>query len=140
MGIPAPETASGGDPVSIESLGALFAAVAATRSRLEKRRLLVEYLGGLPADVLGLGVTYLLGRPFARSSQRRLSVGGATLVDALIASHPELSPQDVSAAWRRHGDASDMAADLWATVPSPGGPPVGLAELAGVLEEIHRAA
>ncbi|HVQ75908.1 MAG TPA: ATP-dependent DNA ligase [Candidatus Binatia bacterium] len=126
---------------TIEALAEVFRAVEGTRSRLEKRRILVEYLGALSDADLGHAVTFLLGRPFPRAEKRRISVGGATLVAALAELLPGLDPEAVSGAWRRHGDASDMAADIRAGAGAPPaeGPPVRLGELAERLAEIHVA-
>ena len=64
---------------SLDALASVLEALRATRSRLEKRRLLVDYLRGLSYEALLLAVTYLGGRPFPRGDGRTLSVGGATL-------------------------------------------------------------
>src|SRR5215471_6663635 len=101
-------------PDSLEALAEVLEALRATRSRLEKRRLLVAYLGALPDETLPLAVTYLGGRPFPRGDGRTLSVGGATLDAALRAARPELTDAGMAAAWRRHADAGDAAAELWA--------------------------
>ena len=75
----------------------------------------------LPDAALPLAVTYLGGRPFPRGDGRTLSVGGATLDAALRAARPELTDETVTAAWRRHADAGDAAAELWtgAVLPDP---------------------
>jgi DNA ligase 1 len=117
----------------------VFRAAQGTRSRLEKRRLLVEYLRPLDSDDLGLAVTYLLGRPFARADKRNLAVGGATLTAALQEALPGLEPGTVSAAWRRHRDASEMAAEVRAGAVPPEPPPLCLGEVAAALDEIHRS-
>ena len=70
---------------SLDALARILEALRATRSRLEKRRLLVEYLQALPDEALPLAVTYLGGRPFPRDDGRVLSIGGATLDAALRA-------------------------------------------------------
>lgn len=51
-------------PDSLDALAEVLEALRATRSRLEKRRLLVDYFGALADEVLPLAVTYLGGRPF----------------------------------------------------------------------------
>jgi DNA ligase-1 len=124
---------------AVEALGKVFRAAQATRSRLEKRRLLVEYLRGLADDDLRLAVTYLLGRPFPRADKRHLAVGGATLTAALLQAFPGLEPAAVSAAWRRHRDASDMAAEVRAGAVPPEATALSLGEVAAGLDEIHRA-
>ncbi len=127
-------------PDSLDTLADVLEALRATRSRIEKRRLLVDYLRALPDEVLPLAVTYLAGRPFPRGDGRTLSVGGATLEAALRAARPELTDEAVAAAWRRHADAGDTAADLWASAtPSDPGHPVRLADVAASFEALHGA-
>jgi ATP-dependent DNA ligase I len=127
------------DPDSLDALAEVLEALRATRSRLEKRRLLVDYLRALPDDVLPQAVTYLGGRPFPRGDGRTLSVGGATLDAALRAARPELTDALVTAAWRRHADASDAAAEMWAGV-TPDDPSRGrLGDVAATFEALHAA-
>jgi hypothetical protein len=108
---------------SLDALAQVLEALRATRSRLEKRRLVVGYLQALPDEALPLAVTYLGGRPFARGEGRVLAIGGATLDAALRAARPELTDEAVGAAWRRHADAGDVAAELWSgatpAIPRP---------------------
>ena len=51
---------------SLDALAQVLEALRATRSRLEKRRLVVGYLQALPDEALPLAVTYLGGRPVPR--------------------------------------------------------------------------
>lgn len=126
-------------PDSLDTLAQVVEALRATRSRLEKRRLLVGYLQALPDAALPLAVTYLGGRPFPRGDGRTLAVGGATLEAALRAARPELTGEMVTAAWRRHADAGDAAAELWAgSAPADPGP-VPLAGVAAHFEALHAA-
>jgi len=60
----------------LAELTALRARVAASPGRLEKRRLVAEYLRGLSPDDLSRAVTYLSGRAFAASDARVLNVRG----------------------------------------------------------------
>ena len=126
-------------PDSLDKLAEVLEALRATRSRLEKRRLLVDYLRALPDDAMPLAITYLGGRPFPRGDGRTLSVGGATLDAALRAAHPELTDEAVTAAWRRHADAGDAAAELWAGVTSADPGPVRLTDVAASFEALHAA-
>src|ERR1051325_11270564 len=98
---------------SLSQLAQALSDVQATNSRLEKRRILVEHLKSLTDDALPLAVTYLTGRPFSRADGRRLSIGGSALSTALLAARPDRTADDLSAAWLKHSDAGDTAADLW---------------------------
>src|SRR5258705_12147006 len=60
----------------LSELTALRARVAASPGRLEKRRLVAEYLRGLSPEDLTLAVTYLSGRAFPVSDARVLNVRG----------------------------------------------------------------
>lgn len=60
----------------LADLADLRARVAASGGRLEKRRLVAEYLRGLPPDDLAHAVTYLSGRAFPASDPRVLNVRG----------------------------------------------------------------
>ncbi len=100
-------------PDSLDRFAAALASAGATRSRLEKRRVLGEYLHSLPEEALAPAVTFLTGRPFPRAEGRKLSIGGATLSRALLAAHPGTTPEELHAAWLRHSDAGDAAADVW---------------------------
>jgi DNA ligase 1 len=126
-------------PDSLDSLAQVLEALRGTRSRLEKRRLLIEYLRELPDEALPLAVTYLGGRPFPRGDGRALSVGGATLVAALRATRPDLTEETIAAAWRRHADASDVAADLWTSAPPRDPAPLPLTDMAATFEALYAA-
>src|SRR4029453_10471377 len=60
----------------LSELAELGVRVAASSGRLEKRRLVAEYLRGLPPADLPRAVTYLSGRAFAVSDARVLKVRG----------------------------------------------------------------
>src|SRR5260221_2083528 len=60
----------------LSELTAVRARVAASPGRLEKRRLVAEYLRGLSPEDLTLAVTYLSGRAFPVSDARVLNVRG----------------------------------------------------------------
>ncbi len=104
---------------SPDSIGALagFArtlqSAQATRSRLEKRRILSEYLRELSDEDLPRAVTFLCGRPFPRGDNRTLFAGGAVFSAAVLQANPNITPQDLNHAWLQHSDAGDTAADLW---------------------------
>jgi hypothetical protein len=59
--------------------------LAATASRLERTRLVADYLAGLAAGEARWAARFLVGRAFAEREGRRLSVSGRTVVQALRA-------------------------------------------------------
>ena len=99
-------------------LAATAAAVAATRSKNEKRNLLAAYLRDLPRDDLVAAVTFFAGRPLSDPTAK-LGLGwvqqGAALAAASGATEDALR-----AAYLRHSDFGDAAAELLGAAPSGG--------------------
>ncbi|MCI0548394.1 MAG: ATP-dependent DNA ligase [Candidatus Rokubacteria bacterium] len=120
------------DAASLDAFAGVLSAVQATRARLEKRRILGDYIRALPDDALPLAVTYLSGRPFPRADKRRLSVGWAALEAALHRAWAGLPSGSLEAAWRRHADPSEVAGDLWAEAGRTEGERLSLAEVAEI--------
>lgn len=83
----------------LADLAALRARVAASPGRLEKRRLVAEYLRALPPDDLGRAVTYLSGRAFAVSDPRVLNVRGLPAPAASPSAAAPLALEDVARAF-----------------------------------------
>ena len=57
--------------------------IGATPAKLEKIRLLSDYLRGLTSEQLPIATTYFTGRAFAQSDPRILQVGWAVIFRAL---------------------------------------------------------
>jgi DNA ligase-1 len=86
--------------------------VASTASKLRKRDVLAAYLRGLPAAELPIAATFFAGRPLPGAADR-LGLGWVQQSQALAA----VSGADASAlnaAYLRHSDFGDAAADLLA--------------------------
>ncbi len=103
-------TASGSTPFA--NFAAAADDVAATRSKLAKRDRLAAYLRELPPDDLLAAATFLAGRPLPGTDQR-LGMGWAQLSAAL---HGASGADETAlrAAYRRHADVGDAAAELLA--------------------------
>ncbi|HEY7526884.1 MAG TPA: ATP-dependent DNA ligase [Candidatus Limnocylindria bacterium] len=86
------------------------AAVAGTTSKLRKRDLLAAYLRGLPPDDVPLAATFFAGRPLP-GAQDRLGLGWVQQSQALAAASGAGAEQ-LNAAYLRHSDLGDAAADL----------------------------
>ena len=86
-------------------------AVGSTSSKTEKVRLVAAYLRSLAPDDAPWACVFLTGRPFPRSQERILSVGGALLWRAVkrIANPAEVRAQAV---YLKHGDLGDMASEI----------------------------
>ncbi|MDE3102804.1 MAG: ATP-dependent DNA ligase [Chloroflexota bacterium] len=91
-------------------------AVRSTAKKLEKMAALARYLGALEDDDLAIAARLFAGGPFPRADQRVLAAGWSALVDAIL-ERSGASPDDIGAAYRRHADLGDVAADLIATPP-----------------------
>src|SRR5688500_9921932 len=126
------------NPDSLARLAEVLAGVQATTKRLEKRRILVDYLRSLDDDALPPGARFLCGRPFARSDARKLSLGGAAFSSALMNAHRSLTGEELHAAWLRHSDAGDTAWDVWQEEETIG-EPITLAEMAELFDALYRA-
>ena len=126
------------NPDSLSRLAAVLAEVGGTTKRLEKRRVLVDYLKSLPETELAHAARFLCGRPFARSDSRSLSIGGAVFSAALMNAHPSLTGDELNAAWLRHSDPGDTAWDVWQGEQAIGDP-LTLSDMAELFDKLHIA-
>ncbi|MGI8436495.1 MAG: ATP-dependent DNA ligase, partial [Chthoniobacterales bacterium] len=85
-------------------------AIAATPAKLEKVRLLADYMHSLDQEQLRLAARYLTGKPFAQSDPRTLQVGWAVIFRALLAT-TKLTETELRQIGRTYGDAGKMAFD-----------------------------
>src|SRR5918995_6194076 len=107
-------------------LAATAAAVGATRSKNAKRDLLAAYLRALPPADLAAAAAFFAGRPLLDPTAK-LGLGwvqqGAALAAASGADDAALR-----AAYLRHSDFGDAAAELLDR-PPPDGPPLRVAQV-----------
>src|SRR5437868_15479801 len=98
----------------MRSFSATAEAIAATTGKLEKRRLLADYLRSLPESDLYWAVTYFSGLTFPRASGRVVQLGYAA-IRAAAAAALELSDASMfDAAYLTHSDVGDVLAQLFA--------------------------
>src|SRR5438552_14613719 len=83
-------------------------AVAATPAKLEKVRLLADYLRTLHSNQLPIATTYLTGNPFAQSDLRTVQVGGSIIYRAIM-NATKLSEAEFRRITQSHGDAGQTA-------------------------------
>jgi DNA ligase-1 len=106
----APSTA--GTAASTESEFAEFAkvgeAISATPAKLEKVRILSDYLRALDPDQLPVATTYFTGKAFPQSDLRTLQVGGSIIYRA-VARAAKLSDVEFRRIAHSHGDAGKTA-------------------------------
>ena len=99
---------------------AVAAAVAGTTSKLRKRDLLGEYLRGLPRDDVPIAATFFAGRPLP-GAQDRLGLGWVQQSQALAAASGA-DASALNAAYLRHSDIGDAAAELLSGRAAAGSP------------------
>ncbi len=94
--------------------------IAATPAKLEKVRLLAEYLHSLGPEQLPIAARYFTGQAFAQSDPRTLQVGWAVIFRALLAAS-KLSDSEMHRIGRSHGDAGKSAFEALdgRTAPEP---------------------
>jgi hypothetical protein len=83
-------------------------AIAAKPAKLEKVRLLAEYLRTLSPEQLPIAATYFTGKAFAQSDLRTLQAGWAVIYRAIGAA-TKLSDAELRRIARAHGDAGKSA-------------------------------
>ncbi len=83
-------------------------AIGATGAKLEKVRLLADYLRTLGQEQLPIAATYFTGRAFAQSDLRTLQVGGSIIYRAMMAA-AKLSDAEFHRIAHSHGDAGKTA-------------------------------
>src|SRR5438270_14028193 len=88
-------------------------AISATTKKLEKERLLADYLRGLDDASLERAVVFFSGSPFPRREQRVTGVGGATIGEA-VAAVTGRTVDEVWEPWPKYADAGDTIAESFA--------------------------
>ena len=83
-------------------------AIAATAAKLEKIRLLADYLRTLDHAQLSIAATYFTGRAFAQSDLRTLQIGGSIIHRATMAA-AKLRNAEFQRIAQRYGDAGKTA-------------------------------
>src|SRR5205807_206849 len=85
-------------------------AIAAIPAKLEKVRLLAEYLRTLNTEQLAIATTYMTGKPFPQNDLRTVQAGWAVIHRALMAAAKLAEPEFRRIAMS-HGDAGKTALD-----------------------------
>ena len=94
-------------------------AVRATTKKLEKNRLLGDYLRRLDDADVPIAARLFAGAPFPRKDERVLSVGWSALSDVLLERSGK-SGEDMAASYQRHADLGDVAHELMADTTGDG--------------------
>ncbi|MGH9557493.1 MAG: ATP-dependent DNA ligase [Terriglobales bacterium] len=115
-------------------LAATAQAIAATTKKLQKLAILAGYFKSRAPEEAAASALFLSGRVFPAWSEQTLQVGGRLLWNAVA----QLSGADeaaMRAAYRRHGDLGDAAADLLEK-SAPSASALKVTEVAGALARI----
>src|SRR5262249_26929236 len=86
-------------------------AISTTSAKLEKIRLLADYLRGLTSEKLPIATLYFTGRAFAQSDLRTLQVGWAIIFRALQAA-TNIADTELHRIASAHGDAGKSAFEI----------------------------
>lgn len=121
----------------MDTFAATCEAVAATTKKLEKTRIVADYLRALDPTTAPRAAQFLAGQIFPVWEERTLQLGGAQLWRA-IATITGKSESELSATYRRYGDLGSAAADVLADI-APKLSELPLADLESVFDRIASA-
>ncbi len=110
--------------------------IAATAAKLEKVRLLADYLKTLDPEQLRIAAIFLTGKPFAQTDQRTLQTGWAIIYRALLGASGRGNAELRQIA-SSHGDASKAALEALEGRTTP--EPFSLGEAQALFEALHKA-
>ena len=110
--------------------------IGATPAKLEKIRLLSDYLRGLTSQQLPIATTYFTGRAFAQSDPRILQVGWAVIFRALQDA-TKIGDSEFHGIASRHGDAGKSAFEVLDGRTAP--QPFTILESAELFQNLQRA-
>ncbi len=110
-------------------------AIAATPAKLEKVRLLSEYLRNLPNEQLPIATVYFTGRPFPQNDLRTLQVGWSVIFRALVAAS-KMTEQEFRRIASSHGDAGKTAFEALDGRTSP--EPFGILESRRFFDDLQK--
>ena len=130
-----PDAPQPNEPSEFGAFAEVGEQIAANPAKLEKVRLLSDYLRTLAPEQLRVAATFLTGRPFAQTDQRTLQTGWAVIFRALLR-----ASRRGNAELRRiassHGDASKAAFEALQGRTAP--EPFSLGDAQGFFETLHK--
>jgi DNA ligase-1 len=110
--------------------------IGATAAKLQKVRLLADYLRTLDQQQLPIAAIYFTGRAFAQSDLRTLQVGGSIIYRAMMAA-AKLSDTEFHRIAHGHGDAGKTAFEALEGRTNP--EPFALGESRNFFDALHRS-
>jgi DNA ligase 1 len=111
-------------------------AIAATPAKLEKIRLLTDYLRSLTSEQLPIATLYFTGRAFPQTDLRTLQVGWAVIFRALQGA-TDIGDAELYRIGSAHGDAGKSAFEVLDGRTAP--QPFSIYESRELFESLHRA-
>jgi DNA ligase-1 len=112
------------------------AAIGATTAKLEKIRVLSDYLRRLTSEQLPIVTTYFTGRAFAQTDPRVLQVGWSVIFRALQDA-TRISDPEFHGIASKHGDAGKTAFEVLDQRTKP--QPFSIGQSADLFQNVHRA-
>ncbi|HTW58961.1 MAG TPA: ATP-dependent DNA ligase [Terriglobales bacterium] len=94
-------------------------AISATSKKSLKTAIVADYLKSRPAEVAAVSAVFLSGRPFPAWEETTLQVGGRSLWQ-IVAELAGKSENELTDAYRRHGDLGAVAGEMLAARPAQG--------------------
>src|SRR5580693_4776556 len=85
--------------------------IAGTTKKLEKIAILADYLKSSPPEEASVAAVFLSGRPFPAWEETTLQVGGRLLWQ-VVEELSGKSAEELTAAYRKHGDLGVVAAEV----------------------------
>jgi len=124
-------------PDRFEQFANTALAIASTSSKLEKIRLLAEYLRSVDASSLSSVVTWFTGTPFAATENKVMQLGWAILRDAACAVG-QVTPGDFHHVYLKHSDLGQTAFEILSHRPAIV-PFLSVASIAAAFTKLHAA-
>jgi DNA ligase-1 len=106
--------------------------IAGTAKKLLKTGIVAEYLKSRTRDEAAVSAVFLSGRAFPAWEETTLQVGGRSLWQ-IVAELAGKSSDELTAAYRRHGDLGAVAGEV---LPARAGQGLGVLEVEGAFREI----
>jgi DNA ligase 1 len=110
--------------------------IAGTTKKLEKTTIAADYFRSLPVGEAAIAAVFLSGRPFPIWEETTLQVGGSLLWQ-VVKELSNRSDDELSTAYRKHGDLGAVAAAVLSPREQAGSPT--LAEVEGIFRQIAAA-
>jgi DNA ligase-1 len=119
----------------MQQFAVICEAIAATTKKLQKTDIVADYLKSRSVDDAAISAVFLSGRPFPAWEESTLQIGGRSLWQ-IVAELSGKSGDEISAAYRRHGDLGAVAGEV---LPQRRGEGVSVLEVERAFRQIAAA-